>query len=433
MNSINLAQRGIRQNTVETEKIQAVLDEATAAGGLTVVVPRGVYMAGTLNLGSASLYLEKGAVLKASPSLADYRDNGFVHNEMRQTVCFLYSMSHDNLSIHGEGTIDLSGDSFYDMDTPNVPDYGVPFTEAQKAECPRSFTHRPTQPIFFYDCRHITVRDVRIVNAPCWTMAFHACEDVRVMDVTIDNNLTIPNNDGMHFCGSRNVIIRGCNISAGDDCIALSSITDWERPCENVVISDCLLRSVSKAISLGYMHSIIHNVCISNCIIYDSQRGLCIMASKGTGLVEHVMVNNLRIDTHVRAGNWWGNGEAVEILGLYHSYEGYLFPAPEARYKVNVRDIQLQNITCTSENVIALVGDDNLKDISLRDIYFEKKPSASRHLKGDHRIDVSPSHADVQIPADGEYWLYAAGCEGLTIEQAVVKPYQGQTLKACRA
>ncbi len=129
MNSINLAQRGIRQNAVETEKIQSILDEATAAGVLTVVVPQGVYMAGTLNLGSASLYLEKGAVLKASPNLADYRDNGFVHNEMRQTVSFLYSMSHDDLSIQGEGTIDLSGDSFYDMDTPNIPDYGIPFSE----------------------------------------------------------------------------------------------------------------------------------------------------------------------------------------------------------------------------------------------------------------------------------------------------------------
>ncbi len=264
-------------------------------------------------------------------------------------------------------------------------------------------------------------------------MAFHACEDVRVMDVTIENNLAIPNNDGMHFCGSRNVIIRGCNIPAGDDCIALTIITDWDRPCENVVISDCLLRSVSKAISLGYMHSIVRNVSISNCVIYDSQRGLCIMASKDTGLVEHVMVNNLRIDTHVRAGNWWGNGEAIKILGLYHNYEGYLFPVPAPRYKVNVRDIQLQNITCTSENVIALVSDDNLEDIALRNIYFEKKTSANRYLKGDRSIDVSPSNIDMQLPDDGEYWLYATGCQGLTMERAVVKPFQGQTLKAYQA
>ena len=97
MNVLNLSDYNIEQNKIETNKIQQVLDEATAAGGLTVVVPRGVYMAGTLNLGSASLYLEKGAVLKASPDFADYRHNGFVHNEMRQTISFL-SYAHPAFS-----------------------------------------------------------------------------------------------------------------------------------------------------------------------------------------------------------------------------------------------------------------------------------------------------------------------------------------------
>mgnify|MGYP000299592976 CR=1 FL=1 len=39
------------------------------------------------------------------------------------------------------------------------------------------------------------------------------------------------------------VIVRGCNISAGDDCIAISCITNWDKPCEDVVIADCILRN----------------------------------------------------------------------------------------------------------------------------------------------------------------------------------------------
>lgn len=374
MDRLNLADYNIEQNKVETEKIQQVLDEASNAGGLTVVVPRGTYIAGTLNLGCASLYLEKGAVLKASPDFADYVDNGFVHNEMRKTLSFLYSMNHEDIMIAGEGTIDLSGCAFYNMNEANVPDYGIEFDEEQKSECTRPIGNRPTQPIFFYNCNDITVKDIKIVDAPCWTMSFNACE--------------------------------------------------------NFVISDCVMHSVSKAVVFGYIHSIVRNVTMTNCVISDSQRGICIMSSKGTGVVEHLLFDNIRIDTRVRAGNWWGNGEAIEIIGLEHNYPGYLHEAPERDEKVNVRDIRFKNISCSSENVIAVVGEDNnIEDITIDGLYFEKKDSKNRYLKGNRTIDVSPAVGREQIPEDGEYWLYATGCKNLRIENATIKEFHGEVLK----
>lgn len=431
MERLNLADYDIAQNKVETEKIQRVLDEASKAGGLTVVIPRGTYIAGTLNLGSASLYLEKGAVLKASSDFADYVENGFVHNEMRKTLSFLYSMNHEDISISGEGTIDLSGHAFYNMNEANVPDYGIEFDEEQKSECTRPIGNRPTQPIFFYNCRNITVRDIKIMDAPCWTMSFHACEDIKILNLLIKNDMTIPNNDGMHFCGSKNVIISGCNITAGDDCIALSGITDWDGPCENFVISDCVMHSVSKAVVFGYIHSIVRNVTMSNCVIYDSQRGICIMSSKGTGVVEHLLFENIRIDTRVRAGNWWGNGEAIEIIAQKHDYPDYLFPSPERNEAVNVRDIQFRNISCSAENVIAMAGEDgNIEDIVIDGLYYEKKDSKNRYLKGNRTIDVSPAIGKEQIPDDGEYWLYAIGCKNLRIKNENVKEFNGEPLKA---
>ena len=153
------------------------------------------------------------------------------------------------------------------------------------------------------------------------------------------------------------------------------------------------------------------------------------MASKGTGLIEHILIENVRIDTHVRAGNWWGNGEAIEILALQHNYDSYLHPAPVRNEEVNIRDIQFRNISCSSENVIAIVGEDNVEDIVFDGLFFEKKESANRYLKGDRRIDVSPSKAVVEVPSDGEYWLYAAGCKNLQMNQVVVKDFKGEALK----
>lgn len=419
MRALNLNDYGILQNQVQTEKIQAVLDEATAKGGLTVIIPRGTFITGTLNLGTASLYLEKGATLQGSSNWNDYHPNEFRHNEMNKCICLLYCMDAANISISGSGTIDLNAHAFYDMDTPELPNDGYAYSPEQQAECTRTYHHRPSQPIFFYNCRHVTVKDVTLRNAPCWTISFHSSEDIRVTDVTIENDMNIPNNDGMHFCSCKNVFIRGCNITSGDDCIALSCITDWDRPCENIVISDCIMTSASKALSIGYMHSIIRNVTVTNCIIYGSQRGVAIMACKGIGLVEHVLLQNLRIETKIHAGNWWGNGEPICLVGTFHHFDRYLDPLPSRNVPVNIHDITFSNISCTGENRIGVIGsNNNISDIYFQHITFESKESKNRYLKGDRCIDISPSTETVTIPQDFDDFIYVQESRNIFINQA---------------
>lgn len=428
---LNLADYGVKQNMVQTLEVQNIFDEADRLGGLTVVFPRGTYITGTIDIKGASVYLEKGSVWKGSDQLEDYRPNGFVHNEMNQTTCLIYSMHHQNISISGSGTIDLNGDSFYDLNDPSIPDYGVEFSEKQIAECPRKIGDRPTQPMFFYQCRNVVMDGITICNAPCWTMSFHDCEDIRLSYLTIKNRMNLPNNDGMHFCGSRNVVIHGCNIMSGDDCIALSSITNWNKACENFVISDCIMTCSSKAIVLGYAHSIVRNITISNCVIYDSHRGICVMAIPGTGLVEHILIQNIRIETRVRAGNWWGNGEAIAIFAAYHDVVSYAEPLPVKRYDVSIRDVRAHNVSCVSENAIAVIGSDGyVEDICFDGIYFEKKDSANRYLKGDRKIDISPSENIYEIPECGEYWFYEYGGKNVTYRNVDVKPYRGAVLQA---
>ena len=58
-----------------------------------------------------------------------------------------------------------------------------------------------------------------------------------------------------HSKACKGVIISDCHISSGDNCIALSSITNWEKPCEDIVITNCVLRSCSKAIVIDYIYS----------------------------------------------------------------------------------------------------------------------------------------------------------------------------------
>jgi polygalacturonase len=375
-----------------------------------------------------SLYLESGAVLKGSPDIRDYPFYGFIHNEMGTVLSLLYSMDSEGITISGEGTIDLNGDSFYDFSKPVVPPSRVPLTQKQKDECTVFYEKRPNQPVMFRNVKHLAIRGIRIVNAPCWTMSFIECQDIRVIDLTIDNSLRIPNSDGMHFVSCTDVIVRGCTISAGDDCIAMTAITDWNKPVERVVISDCILRSCSKAISIGYMHSIVRDVTITNCLIWESNRAMVFMASTGTGLVENVIVSNLRLDTRIRAGNWWGNGEPVCLMGTWHDYARYRDPPPEKRFSVSIRNILFQNIICSAENVIAVIGENNsVQDIKFDHLFFELKDSENLPLKG-RTVDLSPGEQKAELPDNGvPYWLFVKDAYNVDVQNCTVRPFHGMT------
>jgi hypothetical protein len=421
---------GAKENVLCTVSIQAAFDAAAAEQG-TVLIPRGTFVTGTINMKGASLYLAKGAVLKGSPDIADYPFFGYVHNEMGDVLSLLYTMESEGITISGEGTIDLNGSSFYNFDKRAIPPSKVSFTPKQIAECTAVIGKRPTQPIFFYRSSHITIAGIKIINAPCWTMAFIECRDIRITDLTIDNDLTIPNNDGMHFSSCTDVIVRGCNISAGDDCIAMTAITDWNKPCERIIVSDCILRSCSKAIDIGYMHSIIRDVTITNCLIRESNRALVIMSSAGTGLVENVTVSNLRLDTRIRAGNWWGNGEPICLMGTYHNNERYRDAPPARQLSASIRNVYFQNIICSGENVIAVIGENNsVQNVSFDRVFFELKDSDNIALKG-RIVDLAPGEQNATLPENGiPYWLYVKQAGKVRVTNVTLEPYKGMPLKS---
>ena len=423
--TFNIRDYGAQEGMMNTTQIQAAFDAADKEQG-TVIIPAGTYKSGTINMKNASLYLEKGACLLGSGKIEDYKENGFIHNEMGGVLSLLYSMNSTGVHISGEGLIDLNGDAFYIKGDWDVPASKVPFTQAQKEECTLKKGKRPNQPLFFYNCEHMCVKDIRIIGAPSWTMAFIECKDVRVTDLTIDNSLSVPNSDGMHFCSCDGVQVRGCNVSAGDDCIAVTAATNWEKPCERVTISDCIFRSCSKAISLGYMHSIVRDVVVSNCVVYESNRALVVMSCAGTGLVENITVSNLRLDTRIRAGNWWGNGEPVCIMGTYHNNEHYSEKVPERNFPVNVRNMLFQNLICSGENVMAVIGKaGSVENIRFENVSFELKDSANMPLKG-RCVDLAPGEQTAIMP-DNEvpYWLFLKEVKNVSVRNAFVHKYKG--------
>jgi polygalacturonase len=369
-----------------TVALQAALDAAAAAGGGTVVVPPGTYVSGTIYLRShCRLHLELGSRLVASTDSADYQEEsvGHIPPEFPYVCCLLIGFDIHDFEMTGGGVIDGSGRAFMDYETPTFPE---PFTKEVYEALPEHRRHeyvcehsawRPTWVMYFRGCRDLRFRDVRVEDAFRWTLRFSRCTAISVRGLHIDNELRAPNGDGLHFTSCRDVTISDCVISSGDDAIAVTSYGDTDQPGAGVVITNCILTSHSAGLRIG-LHDGGHlsDIAVSNCLFRACNRGVGVFSGPD-GSIRHVALTNLRIETRLVAGSWWGKAEPVEIasLGL-----GGL-----------IEDVAIRDLSIDSEQGMVVYGQEGstIRDIRLREIRMRLRSSEmGPHFGG--TIDILP-------------------------------------------
>lgn len=276
--------------TNDTEAFQLAVSVCAKAGGGRVVVPSGgVYMIGTVMLAShIEFHVEPGAIVQASALLSHYRIN------TRKVHALFTASNATDIVFSGSGTIDGNGDGFVDEWNKYI----------YKPKMQRPFT------CVFYECARVTVQNLRFCNAPCWTLWFGCSNDIQIRGIRIDNDLKMPNNDGIDIDGCSDVIISDCKISSGDDCIALKTLTN-NLPCQNVIVKNCHLTSTSCAFHIGFeIRFPIRNIILDSCIIQASNRGIGIHVCD-SGDVSNVTVSNIIIATRLFNGK---EGEIRKLL-----------------------------------------------------------------------------------------------------------------------
>ncbi|MFZ0826342.1 MAG: glycosyl hydrolase family 28 protein [Verrucomicrobiia bacterium] len=406
--------------TLNTTAIQAAVDDCAGKGGGTVLVPAGTWLTGSVGLKShVTLRLEAGAILRGSAHIEDYPTNGFKHPEMGGTRSLLWALHQNDISICGEGTIDLTDRPFFDWNklrTGLSATKDVLLQDWQRQQCVVTAGNRPNQPIFFHDCRHLHLDGVTLSNSPCWTVTFSCCEDIQVRGIRIDNNLQVPNNDGIHFSGSKNIVVSDCIIRGGDDSLAFTGITDPESVCERITVANCILTSRSAGIRLGHLSGKVRDVAISNLVLKDCNRGFAIQAGDH-GWVENVTIDNVVMETHMFAGAWWGKGEPF-VISAAHSTSAH------------IRGISIHHVRAQSENSILVVGQNgNVSDIDLSDLNLTFSYSPNSELYG-QELDLAPAPlrpsgmAKNQIP-----WIYADDVAGLDLRNIHVREAETESRK----
>ncbi len=338
--------------------IQRAIDDAHAAGGGTVIVPAGLaFMTGSFVLKSrVRLHLEPGARLVASPDIADYVNYSHLPLFARSDFCrfWIFANEAEEVAIDGAGTLDANSPAFV---TERLPSH-------TKARNPRA------QSVVFLACRDVTVCGIRIINTPSWALRPAGCDRVLIEGVTILNDLGLVNSDGIDVDCSRSVRIANCHIEAGDDAISIKGRQEvaaaGHGPCEDIVVTNCVLESHCVAFRLGLeSHVDFRRITFTNSTIRRSHRGIGIDC-RDASTCEDVLMAGIVIETIHSHRVWWHEGEPIWICQVpYVGKTAGETPAPVAR----LRNIVFRDILIRSEQGIYIQGADGQHPPS--DLHFE--------------------------------------------------------------
>ena len=223
-----------------TADIQRQIDACSAAGGGMVRVPAGTYLTYTLNLKSnVELHLDPGCTLLGGTDPLKYPL--FPHSDLWRAEraqrwnrrAMFYTVGQTNVSVTGSGTIDGNAPAFHHQD-------------GKGRWVRNSDTNITGRCLFFAACRDVKVDGVRIRNPAGWSTWFLDCDRVGIHALRIETHRLLPNGDGIHLGGCRDVTVSDCNIDSQDDAIVLRSHQEQmnePRPLERVTIANCIIRS----------------------------------------------------------------------------------------------------------------------------------------------------------------------------------------------
>jgi polygalacturonase len=261
--------------------MQKALDACATAGGGSVVVPAGVYLIGSIVLGSnTTLQLERGASFSGSPDIADYPltrvrwEGEFVQGHQ----ALLSAEKADHLAIYGPGAI-----------------LGPPISVSR--------LRNPRGPVLveLTECTNTVLDGLTTQYQQLWGIHLLFCDQITARNLTIRSINS--NGDGIDVDSCQGVLIEHCNIDTGDDAIALKSgrglaAMKLERPTQDVTIRDCVLvSSIFAGLALGTeMSGGISNVTVENCAISGRQNAIFIKSRDGRGgFMENITGENLTI------------------------------------------------------------------------------------------------------------------------------------------
>lgn len=289
--------------TISTQYIQAAINACPDNG--RIYFPKGDYLTGPLFLRSnTTIELAKGArlvgdtnrnnypklpgMIMTTDETGEYNLGSWEGNPLDCYASIITGINVSNVNIIGEGTIDGNAQN---------SDWWVDVRTKRGSWRPRG--------VFLNHCNNIVLQGVKVCNTPSWNLHPYFSDDLKFIDLEIENPKDSPNTDGCDPESCKNVDILGVHFSVGDDCIAVKSGKiymgkTYKKPCENLNVRNCSMNFGHGSVVLGSeMSGGIKNMKVSQCLFNQTDRGLRIKTRRGRGkdaIIDGVTFENIEMD-----------------------------------------------------------------------------------------------------------------------------------------
>ncbi|MCL4736566.1 MAG: right-handed parallel beta-helix repeat-containing protein [Candidatus Omnitrophica bacterium] len=363
--------------SLDTGAIQAAIDACAAAGGGRVVLPKGIYLSGSLHLRSGVVFhLDPGSILRGSPDNSDYdpyEQLGFENDSDRETSFFHFALiwgeDLENIGIEGTGIIDGN----------------------------RSKRGGP-KPIALKRCSQVRITGITIENAPNYCISLLGVDYALIEGVTIRK----AHCDGIDPDCCRHVRISNCQIESWDDAIVpkTSFSLGEHRPTEFLTITNCQLATASNCFKLGTESGgDFRNITVSNCVMYPlghrhPTSGISLESVDGSKLrgvaIANISMRDVEVPIFIRLGN---RGRDMEI------------PTPGV-----IEDVLISNVVAegaTRACSITGIPGHKVKGVTLSDIRLRYQGGGSSEDLGVEVPELIDRYPDAdmfkKLPAFGLY------------------------------
>ncbi len=327
--------------TLDTKAIQKAIDVAATIGnGTKVLVPTNhKYCIGSIFLkGNIEFHLQGNAQLLVSTNKEDFSGQAaIIANEA------------DNLKITGTGSVNGRALEFM-----------THYDTAKEIWIPKDW--RPKL-FILTKCKNLVISTITIEKSAFWSLHLLGCENVVIDGVKIRNDLDVPNCDGIDPDHCRNVEIRNCEISCGDDAIVVKA-TKQEidyGSSSNIWVHDCWIETQDSGLKIGTETTQdIYNIVFEKCTIKTSCRGLTIQL-RDEGDVHNIIFKDISFMSKFHSDPWWGRGEAISLTAIQRT--------PETKIG-KIYNVLIKNVKGIAENSIRINGtkESRISNIQLQNV-----------------------------------------------------------------
>ncbi len=419
--------------TLNTDAINQAIAHISRNGGGKVIIPRGIWLTGPVQLKSnINLHLNEGALLLFSRDFDNYPlvKTNFEGLETYRCSSPISGYNIENIAITGKGIIDGNGDAWRpvkkhkltEIQWNNLIASGGVLNDSKTTWYPSEKSRLGAQNTGFFfnvplglktikdyekvkdflrpvmislvNCRHVLLDGPTFQNSPSWNIHPFKCEDIILRNLTVKNPWYSQNGDGLDLESCKNTVIYNCNFDVGDDAICIKSGKNEEgrkrgAPTENVLIKSCVVYHGHGGFVIGSeMSGGVKNMHVSNCTFIGTDVGLRFKSTRGRGgVVENIFISNINmIDIPTEAIHfnlYYGGSSPIPEPGDTVAKKTIVPTViPVTEETPEFRNIHLKNIRCIgAERVIKMTG---LPEMKLNNLSFE-----GIHIKAKHGFEIT--------------------------------------------